>query len=98
MCLHSDDTQTTWSGIVITIISNILESINVVIEEKYFTKYSVQPLQSVGYEGIIGFSIMLILLPILQCIDINKFSLGAYGGHLLDNWVLLKIHIWQLNK
>jgi len=49
-------------GIVVIVCAQIVQATQMVVEEKFLTKYEVAPLQAVGFEGLWGFLLMSILL------------------------------------
>ncbi|PIK37213.1 hypothetical protein BSL78_25954 [Apostichopus japonicus] len=68
-------------------INNIITDyycISMVIEEKFLSKYNVQPLQAVGWEGIFGFTVLSILLVPFYFIQLKAIRVGVPDYRLED--------------
>lgn len=50
------------TGDLLIVIAQIITATQMVIEEKFLSKYDVQPLQAVGWEGVFGFTVLSLLL------------------------------------
>jgi len=68
----SNDSSTTTLGLCLVVVSNIISPIQFVIEEKLFNIYEINALEGVGYEGLVGLTIMALLLPIYQNIPAKR--------------------------
>jgi len=66
-------------GDIIIICAQVVVSVQMVVEEKFISKYKVPPLQVVGWEGIFGFSILSSLLVVFYYIP------GSSGGNHFEN-------------
>ena len=67
------DTKTTLLGIVLMVIAMFILSIQFCFDEHFMRKYSCHPLICIGYEGIFGFFINLLL-----CILFYFIKCGSY--------------------
>jgi len=67
------------TGDIIIVCAQVVVAIQMVIEEKFISKYNVPPLQVVGWEGIFGFSILSCLLVVMYYIP------GPAAGNRLEN-------------
>ena len=59
-------TTSTFLGFFICVIANLLTSIEIVIENIIFGKYEVDVNECVGFEGLFGLMVTMILIPIAQ--------------------------------
>lgn len=50
------------AGDLLIVLAQIITAIQMTVEEKIIKKYDVPPLQGVGWEGVFGFSVLLVLL------------------------------------
>ena len=78
----SDETPTKLIGVIMLIVSYVIQPIQMVAEEKLFSTYDIQALQAVGYEGTFGMLYLLILLPILQFIPADRMRVDNRGHDL----------------
>ena len=67
-------------GIILLCASQLFSSTVYIIQEKFFIKYEVHPLQLVGFEGLWGFIIYTILLFIFQFISCDNWSSTLRDG------------------
>jgi len=67
------------TGDILIICAQLVVAIQMVIEEKFISKYNVPPLQVVGWEGIWGFSILSCILVIMYYIP------GSSAGNHFEN-------------
>ena len=58
-------TYTTSVGVILMLLSNIIWPIQFILEEKLFRSYRFNALEAIGYEGLSGSSIYLLILPML---------------------------------
>jgi len=70
----SDTSKTTLLGVVTLLISQIFASIQFVVEEKLLNSYSCHPLKMVGWEGLWGATIYLILMIIFAQIPCDTMD------------------------
>jgi drug/metabolite transporter (DMT)-like permease len=77
-------TNTQPIGIIMYLLSLIIQATQCVTEEIIFRKFTCHPLECVGYEGASGILYYLILLPIFQFINVPK-KVSIYG--VLENSV-----------
>jgi len=66
-------------GDIIIVCAQVVVAIQMVIEEKFISKYNVPPLQVVGWEGIWGFSILSCILVVMYYIP------GSSAGNHFEN-------------
>ncbi|KAB7503858.1 Solute carrier family 35 member F6 [Armadillidium nasatum] len=82
-----DEDMYTTNGIItgdlLIIAAQVITATQMVIEEKFVTKYNVPPLQAVGWEGIFGFITLTLLLIPFYFIPAGIFS-GNPRGVLED--------------
>ena len=71
-------------GDCLIIGSQILVSIQMVLEEKYTKKYSIPVLQAVGLEGLFGIFVMSILLIPMYFINVGE-KFGKNPRHVLED-------------
>ncbi|KAL7633135.1 UNVERIFIED_CONTAM: hypothetical protein RMT77_016505 [Armadillidium vulgare] len=71
------------TGDLLIIAAQVITACQMVIEEKFVTKYNVPPLQAVGWEGIFGFITLTLLLIPFYFIPAGIFS-GNPRGVLED--------------
>ncbi|CAL4123011.1 unnamed protein product [Meganyctiphanes norvegica] len=70
-------------GDVLIIVAQVVTAIQMVIEEKFITKYNVPPLLVVGWEGLFGFLTLTTLLVPFYWLPVGQFS-GNPRGVLED--------------
>jgi drug/metabolite transporter (DMT)-like permease len=58
-------TYTTTVGVVLILLANIIWPIQFIIEEKLFRSYRFNALEAIGYEGLSGSTLYLLILPML---------------------------------
>ena len=77
-------------GVIVLIIGQILGSLSYIFEEKFLSDYAdVHPLIVVGWEGIWGTIILVLMLLIMQFIPCNSESLCSVrpsGGVIEDSY------------
>ncbi|KAF0974756.1 hypothetical protein FDP41_006230 [Naegleria fowleri] len=77
-------------GDVLVILAQILAAIQFVVEEKFFSRYEVAPLQAVGWEGYWGLSMTTIVLFVLYWIpgsDYGSVENAVYAfAQCINNW------------
>jgi len=56
-------------GILLVIISQLFSALQYIIEEKLMKKYDVHPLKAVGWEGVWGVSLCIVILTIFQFVN-----------------------------
>jgi len=74
---HSESAPHPLTGDIIIVCAQVVVAIQMVVEEKFISKYNVPPLQVVGWEGIFGFSILSCILVVMYYIPG-----GSVGGRL----------------
>lgn len=62
----STESKNTGLGIIIVIIAQLFAGTQFIVEEKLLGDYYLDPLKVVGLEGMWGFLVYCILLPIMQ--------------------------------
>ena len=67
-------------GIILLCASQLFSSTVYIIQEKFFIKYEVHPLQLVGFEGLWGFTIYTVLLIIFQFSPCDNWSNSLKKG------------------
>jgi drug/metabolite transporter (DMT)-like permease len=67
------------TGDIIIVCAQLVVAVQMVIEEKFISKYNVPPLQVVGWEGIFGFSILSCILVVMYYIP------GHSAGNHFEN-------------
>ncbi|XP_071841452.1 solute carrier family 35 member F6-like [Apostichopus japonicus] len=72
------------TGDLLIIMAQIITASQMVIEEKFLSKYNVQPLQAVGWEGIFGFTVLSILLVPFYFIQLKAIRVGVPDYRLED--------------
>lgn len=83
----SDNASNPLLGDVIIICAQVVVAIQMVIEEKFISKYNIPPLQVVGWEGLFGFSILSCILVVMYYIPGN--SAGNHFENTPDAFVQL---------
>jgi len=71
-------------GAVFILIAQVFTAIQFIIEEKFVNAKNVHALQAVGYEGLWGLLILIIMLPILNVIPGND---NGYFQNTLDAFI-----------
>jgi drug/metabolite transporter (DMT)-like permease len=66
-------------GIILLLLGTVFTSGMFIVEEKVLGSYYLDPLKVVGYEGLFGFLMWCVLLPIFQQIDCQNDKLCPYG-------------------
>ena len=66
-------------GIILLILGTVFTSGMFIVEEKVLGSYYLDPLKVVGYEGLFGFLMWCVLLPIFQQIECKNDKLCPYG-------------------
>ncbi len=61
-------------GVILIIICQIISSLHLIAEEKITKEYEISPIKAIGYEGMWGSGIYIILLFIFQFIKCNNIS------------------------
>jgi len=69
------DTTSIITGDILIVLSQVVSSVQFVVEEKYIGKYNVPPLLAVGFEGLFGFTALsLLLIPMYYIYVPARFS------------------------
>ena len=69
-----DEENSEFKGIILIIISQIFSAIQYVVEEKIVRSYTVDSFQMVGFEGMWGSIVYIVVLIIFQFIKCNDFN------------------------
>ena len=75
-----EGTPTLPLGVLLCLISQFFSAGIFVVEEKLFSKYYVKPVEAVGYEGLSGLCLYLVILPIvcsIPCSTSYEYAEGA---------------------
>uniref|UniRef100_A0A023GP72 Putative conserved plasma membrane protein n=1 Tax=Amblyomma triste TaxID=251400 RepID=A0A023GP72_AMBTT len=72
------------TGDLLIVLAQVITSSQMVIEEKFVTKYKVAPLQAVGWEGFFGFVVLGVLLVPMYFIPAGNTIFQNPGGQLED--------------
>ncbi|XP_050039030.2 solute carrier family 35 member F6 [Dermacentor andersoni] len=72
------------TGDLLIVLAQVITASQMVIEEKFVTKYKVAPLQAVGWEGFFGFVVLGILLVPMYFIPAGNTIFQNPGGQLED--------------
>ena len=64
-------------GILLILGANLIWSFKYMVEENFFSKYQVNSLQSIGYEGLLGLVYMIIILLVCQFIKCDPIYVGS---------------------
>lgn len=67
-----------WLGVLLCFLGQVFQAAMMVVEEKYMANFNVPPLQMVGYEGLFGCAIGLVLLTGLQMSGIERTTDAVY--------------------
>jgi len=67
------------TGDIIIVCAQLVAAVQMVVEEKFISKYNVPPLQVVGWEGVWGFSILSCIIVVMYYIP------GSSAGNHLEN-------------
>jgi drug/metabolite transporter (DMT)-like permease len=71
-----------WLGVLLCIVGQVFQATMMVVEEKYMSSFNVPPLQMVGYEGLFGCAIGVVLLAVLQVSGVERATDATYMiGH-----------------
>jgi len=90
----SDSSNSIW-GVILVIVAQLFAATQFIVEEKFMKNYKCHPLKAVGWEGIWGASLYLILLIIFQFIPCdaassitpNICSMDTEGDWKLENTI-----------
>ena len=74
-------TTTSLFGFVLLLVSNLVFSIQIVIENKLFANYEINVLESVGFEGLFGLLYCLITFPLFQFWKMPQLNLTCINGN-----------------
>jgi len=72
------------TGDLLIIMAQIITATQMVVEEKFVSSRNVSPLEAVGWEGLFGFSTLLILLIPMYFINVGNTIFTNPGGRLED--------------
>uniref|UniRef100_L7M0A8 Solute carrier family 35 member F6 n=1 Tax=Rhipicephalus pulchellus TaxID=72859 RepID=L7M0A8_RHIPC len=72
------------TGDLLIVLAQVITASQMVIEEKFVTKYKVAPLQAVGWEGFFGFVVLGTLLVPMYFIPAGNTIFQNPGGQLED--------------
>lgn len=72
------------TGDLLIILAQVIAASQMVIEEKFVTKYKVAPLQAVGWEGFFGFTVLGFLLIPMYYIPVGNSIFKNPDGQLED--------------
>lgn len=72
------------TGDLLIVLAQVITASQMVIEEKFVTKYKVAPLQAVGWEGFFGFVVLGLLLVPMYFIPAGNTIFQNPGGQLED--------------
>lgn len=72
------------TGDLLIIMAQIITASQMVIEEKFLSKYNVQPLQAVGWEGVFGFCVLSLLMIPFYYIQLSAIRVGVPDNRLED--------------
>ncbi|EFC46438.1 predicted protein [Naegleria gruberi] len=91
--LYAEDSgasRNAWLGDLFVVLAQILAATQFIVEEKFFSRYDVAPLQAVGWEGYWGLSMTTIVLFVLYWIpgsDYGSAENAVYAfAQCLNNW------------
>ena len=84
-----DDADKPLIGIILMIGSILIQGSQFVVEEKFLGEYYLSPLKVIGWEGIWGTLLFLIVLPILQFIPCH-LELCSSTGVVEDSWFAMR--------
>jgi uncharacterized membrane protein len=74
-----------WVGVALALSGELCLALKIVLEEKYFSSYTMAPLQMVGYEGMWGIGMLVFVLAALQSLAIEKTS---------EAWYMMRSSAW----
>ncbi len=77
-------------GIILLLASQFCAGTMMIIEEKLLGNYYLNPLKVVGWEGVWGFSIYVVLLVIFQFIPVSEGGNFGFHGKLEDSIAAFK--------
>lgn len=86
------------TGDLLIVLAQVITASQMVIEEKFVTKYKVAPLQAVGWEGFFGFVVLGTLLVPMYFIPAGNTIFQNPGGQLedaIDGFIQIK-NSWQV--
>lgn len=72
------------TGDLLIVLAQVISASQMVIEEKFVTKYKVAPLQAVGWEGFFGFLVLGVLLVPMYFIPTGNAIFQNPGGQMED--------------
>jgi len=86
------------TGDLLIITAQIITAAQMVIEEKFVSSRNVSPLEAVGWEGLFGFSTLLLLLFPMYYINVGHVIFDNPGGRLEDaiDGVTQIFNSWQV--
>jgi len=79
------DASQTLLGIILMLIAMFILSIQFCFDEYFMRKYSCHPLICIGYEGVFGFFINLILCGIFYFIKCGSYNIGEEPPYFVKN-------------
>ncbi|XP_033097769.1 solute carrier family 35 member F6-like [Anneissia japonica] len=79
----SKDLNNIITGDLLIIMAQIITAVQMVIEEKFLSKYKIPALQAVGWEGLFGFCVLSVLL--VPFFYIHVGSLSTLPEHRLED-------------
>lgn len=87
------------TGDLLIVLAQVITASQMVIEEKFVTKYKVAPLQAVGWEGFFGFVVLGVLLVPMYFIPAGNTIFQNPGGQLedaIDGFIQIK-NSWHVS-
>ncbi|XP_054714467.1 solute carrier family 35 member F6-like [Uloborus diversus] len=87
------------TGDLLIIMAQIIGATQMVVEEKFVSKYNVPPLQGVGWEGFFGFTILTILLIPMYYIKVGHSIFDNPHGSMEDaiDGLIQMRNSWQVS-
>ena len=82
---YKSDASQTLLGIILMIIAMFILSIQFCFDEFFMRKYSCHPLICIGYEGVFGFFINLIICIIFYFIKCGSYGEGEEASYFVKN-------------
>lgn len=80
-----EEAKNPFIGFILTLLGLIFSSIENIFQERFMTIYNVHPSQLVGFEGLWGFIMYIILLIIFQFISCDKWNIIIKEGICFKN-------------
>jgi uncharacterized membrane protein len=74
-----------WVGVLSCLIGELCLAVKIVVEERYFGKYPLEPLELVGYEGLFGIAMTAALLVALEYFRMERTS---------EAWYMMQSSAW----